>query len=322
MGGDGSLWGGKAARYKPFGGYAGAKPVNYIQNRGFTGHDRTQADDALGVVYMNARVYMPSTGKFLTPDTLVPDPFNSQSLNRYSYVHNRPINLIDPSGHCGYDESDELDKKCEQLAAELEDQYGVDIIWDRSNQWAFHDLEVLRLALEDMFVTMGKELFEKNFSGQKLINKRLFADGILENGDVLPITVSAITCQEECISEYEGAILFLWAWFDDLNDSTKRWVVIHEFGHVYDINSNYEHSQTLAGKLNYRNCFLFCPRVPHRISPYDTNDKETFAQAFAVAIYRGSYETLDPEFLPFRTDNGKWTKPVKIGINYVKSTFE
>ena len=100
---DGSLWGGTAARYKPFGGYAGAKPVNYIQNRGFTGHDRTQADDALGVVYMNARVYMPSTGKFLTPDTLVPDPANSQSYNRYAYVHNNPINATDPSGHAPWE---------------------------------------------------------------------------------------------------------------------------------------------------------------------------------------------------------------------------
>ena len=99
MGGDGSLWGGTAARYKPFGGYAGDTPANYIQNRGFTGHDRTQADDALGVVYMNARVYMPGIGKFLTPDTLVPDPANSQSYNRYAYVHNNPINSADPSGH-------------------------------------------------------------------------------------------------------------------------------------------------------------------------------------------------------------------------------
>ena len=101
MGGDGSLWGGTAARYKPFGGYAGAKPANYIQNRGFTGHDRTQADDALGIVYMNARVYMPGTGKFLTADTLVPDPTNSQSYNRYAYVNNRPLMLVDPTGHYG-----------------------------------------------------------------------------------------------------------------------------------------------------------------------------------------------------------------------------
>jgi hypothetical protein len=29
----------------------------------------------------------------------VPDPTNPQSLNRYSYVNNRPLNRVDPSGH-------------------------------------------------------------------------------------------------------------------------------------------------------------------------------------------------------------------------------
>jgi hypothetical protein len=43
-------------------------------------------------------------GRFLQPDTLIPDPANPQAWNRYSYVVNNPINLNDPSGHsadCG-----------------------------------------------------------------------------------------------------------------------------------------------------------------------------------------------------------------------------
>jgi hypothetical protein len=38
-------------------------------------------------------------GRFVSPDTVVPDFSNPQSLNRYSYVNNRPINFNDPSGH-------------------------------------------------------------------------------------------------------------------------------------------------------------------------------------------------------------------------------
>jgi hypothetical protein len=38
-------------------------------------------------------------GRFISPDPIVPDPGNPQSLNRYSYVGNNPVNLTDPSGH-------------------------------------------------------------------------------------------------------------------------------------------------------------------------------------------------------------------------------
>jgi hypothetical protein len=39
--------------------------------------------------------------QFQQPDTIIPELFKPQALNRYSYVYNRPNNLSDPSGHCG-----------------------------------------------------------------------------------------------------------------------------------------------------------------------------------------------------------------------------
>ncbi|EFO79093.1 hypothetical protein OSCT_3046 [Oscillochloris trichoides DG-6] len=38
-------------------------------------------------------------GRFLTPDSLIPDPRNGQAWNRYAYVINDPLNYTDPSGH-------------------------------------------------------------------------------------------------------------------------------------------------------------------------------------------------------------------------------
>lgn len=51
-----------------------------------------------------ARFYDPYINRFIQPDTIVPDPANPQSWNRYAYVRNSPINFNDPSGHsrdCG-----------------------------------------------------------------------------------------------------------------------------------------------------------------------------------------------------------------------------
>ncbi|MBF0618719.1 MAG: VCBS repeat-containing protein [Candidatus Omnitrophica bacterium] len=62
----------------------------------FTGK---KLDDETGLFYFGARYYNPKLGRFLTPDTIVQSPYNPQTLNRYSYCNNNPINLTDPTGH-------------------------------------------------------------------------------------------------------------------------------------------------------------------------------------------------------------------------------
>ena len=48
---------------------------------------------------MNARYYVPGIARFASADTIVPKPTNPQSFNRYTYVGNRPLSLVDPTGH-------------------------------------------------------------------------------------------------------------------------------------------------------------------------------------------------------------------------------
>ncbi|NLE44024.1 MAG: RHS repeat-associated core domain-containing protein, partial [Chloroflexi bacterium] len=45
---------------------------------------------------MGARWYDARIGRWISADTIVPDPGNPQSLNRYSYVENNPAAYIDP----------------------------------------------------------------------------------------------------------------------------------------------------------------------------------------------------------------------------------
>ena len=56
-------------------------------------------DDETGLYYYHARYYDPQLGRFIQPDSVVPSPIDPQTLNRYSYCVNNPLNLTDPDGH-------------------------------------------------------------------------------------------------------------------------------------------------------------------------------------------------------------------------------
>ena len=60
----------------------------------FTG----QRLDDTGLYFYGARYYDATIGRFISPDSIVPNPANPQCLNRYSYCVNNPLKYIDPSG--------------------------------------------------------------------------------------------------------------------------------------------------------------------------------------------------------------------------------
>lgn len=71
-------------------------------DKGFTGQ---VIEPGLGLHDYVARHYAQSLGRWIAPDTVVPDPSNPQTFNRYSYVLGNPIALRDPSGHCASSEN-------------------------------------------------------------------------------------------------------------------------------------------------------------------------------------------------------------------------
>jgi RHS repeat-associated protein len=58
-----------------------------------------EEDLETGLYYYKARYYNPALGRFISPDSVVPEPGDPQSLNRYSYVRNNPLTRIDPTGN-------------------------------------------------------------------------------------------------------------------------------------------------------------------------------------------------------------------------------
>jgi len=65
----------------------------------------------LGIYHFNARFYSPKLGRFLSADTIVPNPANPQDLNRFAYVRNNPLRYTDPIGNrpCGDGEKYDCD---------------------------------------------------------------------------------------------------------------------------------------------------------------------------------------------------------------------
>ena len=63
-----------------------------------------ELDTETGLYNYDARMYDPLIGRFISPDSMVPDLYDPQSLNRYSYCRNNPLIYTDPTGH--YDDGD------------------------------------------------------------------------------------------------------------------------------------------------------------------------------------------------------------------------
>ncbi|UBU09472.1 RHS repeat-associated core domain-containing protein [Nonomuraea gerenzanensis] len=63
------------------------------------GYQGGYTDPDTGKVNMAARWYQPSTGSFVSRDTLGQAPDPSVQLNRYTYANDNPLTAVDPDGH-------------------------------------------------------------------------------------------------------------------------------------------------------------------------------------------------------------------------------
>ncbi len=82
--------------YTPFGSLVSANPTPTGSSQLYTGQ---RLDAGSGLYCYKARYYDPDLGRFVQPDTVVPQPGDPQALNRYSYVRNNPVAYVDPDGH-------------------------------------------------------------------------------------------------------------------------------------------------------------------------------------------------------------------------------
>src|SRR3989338_3203667 len=82
--------------YSPFGQETYVLNPNLKFDPSYTGQTY---DIESGLYYYKSRYYNPQLGRFIQPDTIVPDAKNLQAYNRYTYVNNNPLKYVDPTGH-------------------------------------------------------------------------------------------------------------------------------------------------------------------------------------------------------------------------------
>jgi RHS repeat-associated protein len=84
-----------SADYDVFGAARNTSGVQPGAGVGFTGQ---QTDAETGFQYLRARDFNPSTGRFLSADSVIPNGPGTQGYNLYAYVANNPTSWADPSG--------------------------------------------------------------------------------------------------------------------------------------------------------------------------------------------------------------------------------
>ena len=245
----------------------------------------------------------------LTPDSIVPDPANPQSYNRYSYVYNSPLNFTDPTGHCGSDTKDggmdlELFEQCILIQYRLMKDYEINITgyWKLEEMKFFEDsLEGLIARFDELGVNDSMGAFKEIWGGVTFKRKRSFGDNAvtksknrihLFNGTFLD------TSQTE-----DGQIFYTPRALDQVMDT-----VAHELAHVWDRREGYALAEGLKDVVGGRGelCLGWWCTGNYKVddntpyifvnSPKDhpKNSREDFASTFsALMVYPEKLRALN-----------------------------
>jgi RHS repeat-associated protein len=312
---------GSTARYLPFGGWR-TTPTAGLTDRGFTGHKHNNlGSNDLGLIYMNARYFVPSIGRFASADTLVPDPTNPQSFNRYTYGLNNPLRFTDPTGHCGedviwawdansqcyVDTNAQATADCIDIRDNLAYLYGVSI----TGRWTLAEMAILR----DAFRTFRDALSDKvgiTFPIQAIHDALKGTEIARERKQGSTITVcEQIICNlasNARTSARGGKItIFDGTFFDPggvaRDISRAQFTILHEIAHVLDNGNSHRFSDALKEAVGGKNkgCLIWCWGY-EADGALGLTQYEDWANTFATFVTGGA---LDPKRYDFALDQLK-----------------
>jgi RHS repeat-associated protein len=132
--------------YKPYGETrsSGSVPTKYT----FTGQYSYSIE--IGLMYYVARFYDPLLGRFVSADTIVPQPGSLLAWDRYMFVLGNPLKYTDPSGHeiC-YEDGYCIQKGAteDEIVSGWAAYYGVTFISEKGTSWTYRNKKAALTAV-------------------------------------------------------------------------------------------------------------------------------------------------------------------------------
>ncbi|MES4787537.1 MAG: hypothetical protein C4294_19055 [Nitrospiraceae bacterium] len=204
-------------RYFPYGQVRytwGSLPTTY----NFTG----QRLDGTGLLYYGARYYAPRIGRFTQADTIVPEPGNPQSLNRFAYVNNNPLKYTDPTGYCA-----EGDQDCWNQAWFIYQQFGIQI----EGIWSLDELIEITKALDDIALALA----DANGYGRDLALGRGLFRGVWTNTTFKRLHEGRN--EYTAFTQIGGSTIEFYNSWRSAEVGGARFTVAHELAHAWDFQS-------------------------------------------------------------------------------------
>jgi RHS repeat-associated protein len=165
-----------------------------------------------GLYYYGARWYDSSLGRFVSADSIIPGAGNPQAWDRYAYVLNNPIRLVDPSGHRSnqYYFDGDADWTWSQT-------WGITFTGEWNYEGGYTDLMVIQGDVEKV----GAKL--QQFTGQSASDSFKSVIGSVSIG--MDLAGDSKGCfLTHCYQGTRGQLAQDWA----------KGLMIHELGHVFD----------------------------------------------------------------------------------------
>jgi hypothetical protein len=245
---------------------------------------------------------------------VVPNPYDPQSLNRFSYTRNNPVNLIDPTGYddcrpdddwcwqnrwfeahgkCWSDRKQNWSNDCspkfkdDKIRDEVLEEAGVDLedpIEPDGPKWTPAQRDAVALGIAFLARTLS--------GGMEQLRELLGSEVIVLLASQGPLECFGRPCAPPpFLGGSNGRTIYMPVDFLADNLANIHQTIVHELAHVMDWNSWFEHSDRESLSDKWGGTAL----TPYAQNPYLGGIQpfqrwESFAEAVAVDVYGYDYK--------------------------------